>query len=222
MVSVLPAAERAGSAVVAALAILGPTRHYRECLGLALSARDGFSVVHSSAFDSSDLARLAVSRPDVALLDFCGVQPLPIMQQIAAARPEAALVALQWDGDDSHALKLFEAGLSGFVPRQASLDDVEAVVRGLLREEIQVPPIVAAAMVRRLRELGRTQIGSAPSDRLSTRELAVLGLMKEGLTNKEIANRLGIEPATVKNHVHRILKKLEVRRRSEAVSCLHR
>jgi len=222
MVSVIPAAEGAVSPIIAALAILGPTRHYRECLGLALSARDGFSVVHSSSFDSSELARLAVSRPNVALLDFCGVQPVPLMQQIAAARPEVALVALQWDGSDSDALKLFEAGLSGFVPRQGSLDDVEAVVRGLLREEVQVPPIVAAAMVRRLRELGRTRIGSAPSDRLSTRELSVLGLVEEGLTNKEIASRLGIEPATVKNHVHRILKKLDVRRRSDAASCLHR
>jgi len=199
------------------VAVLGLTRHYRECLTQALTARKGFIVVDVGSYETAELDRLVSLAPDAALLDLTAIQAIPLIRQMGAKLPATALVALNGGGDDeSHILALFEAGLTGFVPRHASLDDIEEIIHSASRHELHCPPHVTQEMLRLLRELGGHRRAAARSGHLSARELAVLGLIEKNLTNKESAIRLGIEAATVKNHVHRILKKLAVHRRGEA------
>jgi DNA-binding NarL/FixJ family response regulator len=200
--------------------LLSPTRHYRECLTRALSSSREFSIVDVGRCDPVDLDRLENLKPEVVLLDLAGAQAIPLVRRMGALLPSAALVALNGGDDESQTVGLFEAGLAGYTPSDASVEDLQEIIGFALRHELHYPPHVAEAILRRLRELDGHRKAAVRSDHLSARELSVLELIEQGLTNKEIAFRLGIEPATVKNHVHAILKKLAVHRRGEAVSHL--
>jgi DNA-binding NarL/FixJ family response regulator len=125
---------------------------------------------------------------------------------------------------EEDAVPFIEAGAGGFLCREASLDEVVEAVTGAARGLAPSSLPLAARVARRIEELdlGRRQDrrggeAAAADFGLTEREEEVLGAIARGLSNKEIAHRLGIRTATVKNHVHAVLVKLGVRRRREAV-----
>lgn len=116
-------------------------------------------------------------------------------------------------------LALAEAGVVGFIDGDAALDDLVAAVARAQRGEATCPPAIIMMLLQRIAALAnRSPV--APQAVLTSRERQIVQLIAEGLSNKEIARRLSIEVATVKNHVHNILEKLQVNRRSDAVARL--
>jgi two-component system nitrate/nitrite response regulator NarL len=117
------------------------------------------------------------------------------------------------------ALACAEAGAVAALPSSASVDDLVDVFRSVIAGHAVFAPSVVAQLVGRVSALTsvRTRAPELPN-RITNRELQVLELIDDGLSNKEIAARLHVELATVKNHVHRILNKLEVQRRSQAAA----
>lgn len=113
-----------------------------------------------------------------------------------------------------------EAGIGGYVPPDASIEDLVEAVKHAARGEMICSPRVAAALARRIATLASNRPVGSAAPSLTAREMEVLELLEIGLSNKQIANRLSIRLATVKNHVHSILAKLNVRRRGEAVAAL--
>jgi DNA-binding NarL/FixJ family response regulator len=105
------------------------------------------------------------------------------------------------------------------VAREGSVHDLVDAVERAARGELQCSPQVAGTLIRRLAWRAAAGATLIPSP-LTARESEIVRLIDEGLSNKEIAVRLGIEVATVKNHVHNLLEKLRVRRRSEAAARL--
>jgi DNA-binding NarL/FixJ family response regulator len=204
--------------IPATIAIVGQTRHHRESIVQAFAARRRFILVDVGEFNSSDLGRLTHLQPEVVLLDLPETHARSLVREVRRALPKSSLVAINASNDEAEILSLFEVGLTGFVPKQGSLEDVHAAIECALHGELHCPPRIAAAVVRRLSELGEKSAGANRDHVLSSRELEVVRLVEQGLTNKEIALRLRIESATVKNHVHRILGKLSVHHRREAVA----
>ena len=115
-------------------------------------------------------------------------------------------------------LPLAEAGIAGWVTREASVDDLRATVASAAAGEAVFSPRLAASLLRRVAALASERRVGAQATPLTRRQREILALIDEGLSNKEIARRLSIEVATVKNHVHNILEKLEVTRRAEAAA----
>src|SRR2546421_13075479 len=120
--------------------------------------------------------------------------------------------------DHGDVLASAEAGAIAYVPREASLEDLVAVIECAVRGEAVCSPRVAGALLRRIAVLATDGRSDRVPARLTKREREIMGLIDEGLSNKEIAKRLRIEVATVKNHVHNILEKLQVHRRGEAAA----
>ncbi len=115
-----------------------------------------------------------------------------------------------------------EAGIMGYVTEDASLDELIGVIRSAARGELICSPRLAGGLVRRLAALAAAHTHDSLKVRLTTREHQILALLEQNLTNKDIANHLGIEVATIKNHVHNLLHKLGVHRRHEAVWAMKR
>jgi two-component system, NarL family, nitrate/nitrite response regulator NarL len=106
------------------------------------------------------------------------------------------------------------------VTREASAEHVAEAVWRAANDELACSPRVAASLLRHVRELAALRPPDAAGPGLTPREREIVGLIDEGLSNKQIASRLCIELPTVKNHVHNILEKLHVSRRGEAVARL--
>lgn len=194
--------------------VIAPIRLHRESLAAALEAADNVKVVGNAATLREALPRLRhLERPAVALLD----APLPAdvdLRASPAAEPDTKLVALGVPA--SEAVAWIEAGISGFILPDGSVEDVVRALERAAEGELAMPPQVTAHLADRVRRLAADS--PMPEGRLTLRENEVLDLLAEGLSNKQIAQRLSIQKQTVKNHVHNVLVKLGVNRRGEAAA----
>jgi serine/threonine-protein kinase len=177
-----------------------------------LLAEDGIDVV-GEASDAGELLRLVgAHRPDVAIVDI-RMPPshtdegLVAAQVIRRRRPETAVLVLSQYVDAAYALRLVDGEQSrcGYLLKDRILDARELVsaVRRVNEGEVVVDPGLVDELLRRRRE-------ESALDELTERELEVLGLMAEGLTDRGIAERLWLTPRTVETHVRHILQKLGI------------
>jgi two-component system nitrate/nitrite response regulator NarL len=191
-----------------------------EGLAVLLDEHPDLSVVGWAA-TGADAARLAETEPfDVAVVDYwlpdrTGAEAVA---DLRAHRPDAAMVFLSADDSDDVILAALEAGASGYLVKSASGADVAGAVRRAAEGEILMPARQLSALLARRRERARQQTErSRQLASLTGRERQILGLMTEGMDNREIAARLGIGYATVRSHVRHLLGKLGARSKLEAV-----
>jgi DNA-binding NarL/FixJ family response regulator len=191
---------------------------YAEGLALGLARCD--LEVAGTATDAVDtMALVREHAPDVLLLDVSMPAGLSLPRVLAAEHPDVRVLALAIRETEDLVIACAEAGVAGYVTRDASLADVAAVARDAARGEAPCSPRIAAHLLHRVAVLAATRPAEPDAgDALTRREQEILALVDEGLTNKQIALELCIEVATVKNHVHNILSKLQVSRRSQAAA----
>lgn len=200
------------------LLIVADIRLYREGLAGVLDRQDQFRVAGTAADAEGAFTELRGGQPDVVLVDMAMPDGLETARAIIDLAPAVKVVALSVAETERDVLACAEAGMAGYVPRQGSLADLIAALECAARGEALCSPRVAAGLLRRVAALAATQPKGLAQAHLTAREREILQLLDGGLANKEIAQRLGIEVATVKNHVHNILEKLQVHRRGEAAA----
>ena len=188
------------------------------CEGLALALEREPTVIVVGSVDLSSASRqLAGIHPEVLLLDVTRYEPLEACRRLRQVLPEVKIVAVAVAEIDQEIIACAEAGVSGYVSCSGSVKDVVAAVHRAVRGELLCSPRTAALLFSRIAILS-PRPSAAAENILTRREYEVLMLLQEGLSNKEIACCLRIGNATVKNHVHNILAKLQVRRRGEAAA----
>jgi two-component system nitrate/nitrite response regulator NarL len=200
--------------------IIAGIRLYREGLRHALADDTRIRIVDAVATVDQALALLPSLEPDVVLLDMVAPGDLDAVHRLARQDPGIRVVALGVPNVEDEVIACAEAGVAGYVVRDASLEEMVATLEAAARGELRVTPRMAAVIARRLARLSAAPPEPDPEKELTPRERDVLELIGQGLSNKGIANRLRIEVATVKNHVHNLLTKLGVRRRGEAAAML--
>jgi len=143
------------------------------------------------------------------------------VQAARKANPQVKILVVGMAEPKSAVIRHIEAGAAGYVYRDDSVDNLLNHIRAACRDEALPAPDLAAALMARLAEWAtspkKAQSGSIETAGLTRRERAVLHLMEQQLSNREIANRLVIEVCTVKNHVHNILTKLDVSSRRDLI-----
>lgn len=194
-----------------------PIRLYQDGIAHYLRSSSEFGVLGTSTDCESTIALAKRLSPDVILLDMALDNSHATARTLRGSLPSALIIALAVPESEGHVLGCVEAGISAYVPRDASLQELVDTIRAALRGEIRCSPRIVAGLFRRIATLSdRTPtVTAAP---LTRRENEVLGLIADGLSNKQIARRLCIAVPTVKNHVHNILEKLGATSRSDAVA----
>jgi DNA-binding NarL/FixJ family response regulator len=199
--------------------VLVSVRLYRDGIADALRRDPRFRVVGETGSLEDACSRLAALErpPDVALVDLGLPEGASAARTIRAGWPSVGIVPLAVGEADDEVIQWAEAGAAGIVSREASLAEVLDAIDAAARHEALTTPAVTAVLLRRVAALARERPGGG-GPALTRRELEIVRLIGEGLSNKEIAGTLLIELPTVKNHVHNILEKLRVDRRADAVS----
>ena len=195
-------------------------RLYREGLAAVLAQVTGFTVVAALADGQDALARARDLRPDVIAADVKLLQIPGFLRELRRRAPKAAVVALAVGSDAT--ILVAEQGVASHLTHSASLEELIDAIRRVARgrpvhsRQFSVFPAAQHGSVL-------ATDGHPPSEvRLTSRECEITSLLERDLSNKEIAARLEIEVATVKNHVHNVLEKLGVHRRADAVRLLKR
>lgn len=201
--------------------IVADVRFYRDGLAEIISRHPNCSVLGTASTRAEVVERVGQLCPDIVLLDIATPEAFETVLEIASCAPSVKVVATALAETEHAVLQWAEVGVAGYVPRDASLADLIEAIERTARGELQCSTRIAAGMLRRLGTLAKVATyrqSSVTSAHLTPREREITRLIDRGLSNKDIAHQLGIGVATAKSHVHHILEKLQVRRRSQAAA----
>lgn len=205
--------------------VFSDVRFLRESLAERFARDHTFMLVDYGAELDEALAQIPLLEPDIVLIDAAFPDGLAAVRRIRDVAPRIRIVALALAETEESIIAWAEAGISGYIPRSAALSDLAGVLKNIIHGEQPCPAHVTASLLRRIgHSSAPVNGGSHPPGgmTLTRRELQIAQLIGHGLSNKEIARHLNIEPATTKSHVHNLLAKLNLQRRTQVAFWLHR
>ncbi|MEV8550181.1 response regulator transcription factor [Streptomyces glaucescens] len=181
-----------------------------------LDDEDDIEVVGEAGTVEQALARVPALRPDVAVLDvrLPDGDGVTVCRELRSRMPELACLMLTSFDDEEALLDSIMAGAAGYVLKQIQGSDLVSAVRTVARGQSLLDASATTKLMARLRGGDRQEPDALPG--LTDREREILALIGEGLTNRQIGQRLYLAEKTVKNHISRLLAKLGVERRIQA------
>jgi DNA-binding NarL/FixJ family response regulator len=201
--------------------ILAENRLLREALARILNKKSDIRVVGASAFAQDIVHQIASASPDVLLSDSAAValSDLRLVSEVRAAIPGVKVVMIGMDADRETFMRGVQDGIVGYVLKEASALEVASCVRSVANGEAVCPPALCLSLFEQVakQSTSSTHFSIRHNLGLTRREQQLVHMISRGLTNKEIAAQLNISEQTVKNHVHRMLRKLGASDRLAAV-----
>ena len=199
-------------AAVAAVFLLAQNRLLREALAKILGKKPDIAVVGSCVFSAQALDEVVKVAPDVLVMDSFGggSAELGFLHEVKSQVPDLKIVLIGMDPSEQLFLQAVREGVLGYVLEDASALEVVNTVRAVANGDAVCPPKLCASLFHYVAR----QKSSVPNFRvrlnlgLTNREQQLVLLIGRGLTNKEIANQLQLAEQTVRNHVHRMLRKV--------------
>ncbi|GLX96699.1 response regulator transcription factor [Herbidospora sp. NBRC 101105] len=189
----------------------------RRGVAALLESEDDIEVVGEAGTAAAAVARIPALRPDVAILDvrLPDGDGVKVCRDVRSQVPGLACLMLTSYADDDALFEAVMAGAAGYVLKQIHGSDLVGAVRTVAAGQSLLDPQTTASMLHRLRDqASRTD----PLGALSEQERTILELIGEGLTNRQIGERMYLAEKTVKNYVSNLLAKLNMQRRTQAAA----
>jgi DNA-binding NarL/FixJ family response regulator len=194
---------------------------FRRGLMLVLESEEGIDVVGEAEDGDEAIARAEQLAPDVVLMDvrMPKVSGIEATRRLAETMPSCKIIMLTVSDEEDDLYEAIKAGATGYLLKEISIEEVADAVRAVVQGQTLISPSMASKLISEFTALAKRADDrhTVPAPRLTDRELEVLKLVAQGLTNREIAEQLYIADNTVKNHVRNILEKLHLHSRMEAV-----
>ncbi len=194
---------------------------FREGLANILSDQDGIEVVGQAANGEEAINKARELLPDLILMDIKmpGMSGLAVTKLIKEEMPHTRIVMLTVSEDEDDLFEAIKSGAEGYLLKTIKSRDLIDMLKGVIQGEIALTKLMARKLWREFaQQTPQPQQPAAYQTVLTRREMEVIRLLSEGISDKEIASRLIISVRTVKNHVHNILEKLQLQNRFQAAS----
>jgi two-component system response regulator DevR len=200
------------SGQAAAVFLLAENRLLREALLRILSKKDDIRVVGARCYGPDMFEEIVAARANVVVLD--SVAPVlaerNVVRELHRRNPAMRVVMVGMEAEEAIFLRVIQAGAVGYVLKDASAVEVARTIRLVAAGEAVCPGVLSAVLFQWVakHKPAMPSLHLKNSLGLSRREQELAGLIQQGLTNKEMASRLNLSEQTVKNHVHRMLRKI--------------
>jgi DNA-binding NarL/FixJ family response regulator len=204
--------------------LIEDNRLVREGMTAMLNQTEDVEVV--AAGPSGDPALLRDAKPQVILLDvgLWDDDSLRVAETVKKESPESKVIIMDLLPVHEDIVEFVNAGVSGFILKDATFDDLVTTIRSVAEGAHVLPPAMTSSLFSQIAKeaVVRGRAAAMESVRMTTREREVTGLIGEGLSNKEIASRLNIATHTVKSHVRNVMEKLALHTRLQIAAYSHR
>jgi DNA-binding NarL/FixJ family response regulator len=204
------------------LLIIEDNRLLRDGISRMLKNHREIIVVAASGKGGASILKIHELKPNVILLDL-GLRSqnsLHVVEIVKKEFPQAKVVVMDLAPAQGDILQFVKAGASGFILKDATLDDFLATIRSVAEGIKVLPPVLGDSLFSQIIEQavdgGKANLTKAIQ--MTRREKEVIGLISDGLTNKEIGIRLHVATYTIKSHVHNIMEKLALHTRLEVAN----
>lgn len=192
--------------------LLAENRLLREALVRLLSKKDDIHIVGSGSYSLKVLPQILSTEPDIVVLDSASkaLSQDRVVHRLLEAQPKIGVVMVGMEADEGVFLRLVREGVLGYVLTDASADEVWRAIQDVAAGEAVCPPSLSVALFRFAAQpqVGLPLVSVRKSLDLSPRQQQLARLIRDGLSNKEVAAQLNLSEQTVKNHVHRMLRKV--------------
>ncbi len=200
------------------LVIVEDNRLLREGINVMLNKEPDINVL--AAFDDSDyvLDKISKLKPDILLLDLglANQNSLELVQSLKDESNNIKVIAMDLVPIQDDIVQFVEAGVSGFILKDATISEFTKTIRSVAAGEKVLPSILAGSLFSHIMDYGVNELGHSKlvqSVKMTRRESEIVELIAEGLANKEIAYKLNLSIHTIKSHVHNILEKMALNSR---------
>ena len=195
-------------------------RLYCTAIASLFGSQTAITLVGIGNQDDKVITALDAASVDVVLLDIGNAGALAWAAELIRERPHTRVLGFGVDDEPANVIACAQAGLWGYVPSTASIVELIAAARRITAGNTVCSASMAEGIFRHLRGSATGASACRVEASLTPRQQQIVRLIGDGLSNKEIARRLSLGSSTVKNHVHDILDRLQVSRRTEAVARL--
>jgi DNA-binding NarL/FixJ family response regulator len=208
------------------LLLVEDNRLLREGIAAMLNEQPDLTVVATTPAGDAVLPLVQEAEPQVVLLDSALAEhdSLRLLEAVKEVSPEVRVILMGFLPAPQEVVEFVEAGCSGFILKDATLEDFVATIRSVAQGVPVLPPRLTGTIFSHLANEAIRRDPAAVRDavRMTKREGEVVALIGEGLSNREIAERLQIALYTVKSHVHNVLEKLALHTRLQVAAHAHR
>jgi two-component system nitrate/nitrite response regulator NarL len=208
------------------IVVIDDNRLVREGLKSLLDAIPDLKVVATAEDVPSGLRQVRELTPQVVLLDATmdNGDTAHCVEKLRVTTPTAKVIVMDLLAGPEDVIEFVKAGANGFVMKDATLDDLVRTIRSVAQGADVVPPALTGTLLSHIAQQAVTRHlpGVEQAVRMTKRERQIMDLIAEGLSNKEIAQRLNIATYTVKSHVHNILEKLALHSRLQIAAYTHK
>lgn len=213
------------TAATISLVLIDDNRLLREGIAALIGQQPGFRVLAAAADVDEAMDKIREVQPDVVLIDFGLVDhdSLGLTATVRSEVPRARIIVMGLLAIQEDVADFVRAGASGFIMKDASFDDFFSTIRRVAAGAQVLPPALTTSLFAQIirNEVVKDKIKVRNDVRLTVREREVVDLLSEGLSNRQIGERLNIAIHTVKSHVHNVLEKLALHSRLEVVAFSH-
>jgi DNA-binding NarL/FixJ family response regulator len=206
--------------------VIEDNRLVRDGLAALLDAQPDFQVVAAAEGANAGLLQVLATKPHVVLVDAAleNHDSHRLVESVKKEAPESRVIVMDLLPAQEDVIEFIKAGASGFIVKDATIADFVATIRSVAEGADVVPPSLTGTLLSHIvdQAVMRSTAAVLEAVRMTKREREITNLIAEGLSNKEIAQRLNIATYTVKSHVHNILEKLALHSRLQIAAHAHR
>ena len=197
--------------------VIEDNRLVRDELAALLDAQPDFKVVAAAEGANAGLLQIRATKPHVVLVDAAlgNHDSHRLVETVRKEAPESKVIVMDLLPAQEDVIAFIQAGANGFIVKDATIEDFVRTIRSVAEGADVVPPALTGTLLSHIvdQAVARSTAGVLEAVQMTKREREITGLIADGLSNKEIAQRLNIATYTVKSHVHNILEKLALHSR---------
>lgn len=206
--------------------LIDDNRLVRDGLTALLDAQPDFKVVAAAEGASAGLRQLRLTKPHIVLVDAAlgNHDSHRLVKSLRKEAPASKVIVMDLLPAQEDIIPFIQAGANGFIVKDATIEDFVKTIRSVAEGADVVPPVLTRTLLSHIvdQAVARSATAVLEAVQMTKREREIMGLIADGMSNKEIAQRLNIATYTVKSHVHNILEKLALHSRLQIAAHTHK